>query len=426
MGRSAAGGVGGGGNVSSGQKQLTLMTTFNRPLAAVDAACLDALVSDGVLEGRQLDYKQALPADAAKRDILTDVAAFANTLGGDIVYGIRERRDVDNQPTGEPDSIVGLPGLNYDATRRQLEAMLRDGVAPRIIGIQIVSIPRGNEAPCLVRVPRSGAAPHMVMVGAGHGRFYGRSPGGNYLLSVEELRMAFLSGATAVERLRQFRTERINTVFNGRGPVELRNGAIVMFHALPLNPPESAWASFRPIESEAPLRWLAPMDGEPATFRHNLDGFVVHTLATHPNPNSYVQLFRDGGIEAGSGRLIFASDRRGARQDYYPINIERAVIRAFSRFVELWRLVGVDAPVMCALTLTGLQGCRFVTTGSFGFTDATVDRDPLLIPETIVQTLDPADVVLRPLLDVVWNSGGWPGSPNYDAAGHWHDPARAG
>lgn len=400
------------------------MTTFNRLLAALDGACLDALVSDGVLEGRQLDYKQALPVDAEKRDFLVDVTAFANTLGGDIVYGIRERRDADNRPTGEPDSIVGLPGLNYDATRLQLEAVLRDGVAPRIADIQMVPISRGIAEPCLVvRVPRSGAAPHMVTVGANRGRFYGRSPGGNYLLDVGELRMAFLSGATAVERLREFRTERITQIFNGRGPVELRSGALVIFHALPINPPESAWMNFRAIEAEAPLRWLAPMDGEPATFRHNLDGFVVHTLATHPNPNSYVQLLRSGGIEAGSGRLISGLDRQGAR-NYYPINIERAVIGAFSRFAGLWRLVGIDAPVMCALTLTGLQGCRFVTTGSFGFTEATVDRDPLFIPETIVQTLDPADAALRPLLDVLWNSGGWPGSPHYDDAGHWHDPAR--
>lgn len=399
------------------------MTTFNRPLAAVDAACLDALVSEGILESRQLDYKQALPVDAEKRDFLVDVTAFANTLGGDIVYGIRERRDADNRPTGEPDSIVGLPGLNYDATRLQLESVLRGGVAPRIAGIHIVAIPRGDAAPCLVvRVPRSGAGPHMVTVGASQGRFYGRTPGGNYLLDVQELRMAFLSGATAVERLRQFRADRISAVFNGQSPVEMRHAPLALFHALPLNPPESVWADFRLVEEDAATRWLVPMAADPDTWRYNLDGFVVHTLAEGPKPNSYVQLFRDGGIEAGSGRVGSIADRQGARE-YYPINVERAIIGAFRRFAGLWKLVGIDAPLMCALTFTGLQGCRFRASGNFSFTGAPVDRDGLVIPEIIVQTLDPADLALRPLFDVLWNSGGWPGSPNYDATGHWRDVA---
>jgi hypothetical protein len=59
-----------------------------------------------------IDYKEALPveSDGDERDFLQDVSALANRIGGDLIDGIRERRDEDNKPTGEPDSAPGLPG----------------------------------------------------------------------------------------------------------------------------------------------------------------------------------------------------------------------------------------------------------------------------------------------------------------------------
>ena len=51
-------------------------------------------------ESRYLDYKERLPGDSDedKRELLADVTAFANTAGGDLLYGVRERREENRAP----------------------------------------------------------------------------------------------------------------------------------------------------------------------------------------------------------------------------------------------------------------------------------------------------------------------------------------
>ena len=56
--------------------------------------------------------------------------------------------------------------------------------------------------------------------------------------------------------------------------------------------------------------------------------------------------------------------------------------------------------------------------------DAVFDRDAVSPAEVMLSDIaTPADIVLRPLFDVVWNGGGWPASPNY-RDGRWVAPAR--
>src|SRR5271157_3650897 len=102
------------------------MTTFLLPLDRVNAATLDSLVNNRVGEGRQLEYKEAIQIgrDAEKSEFLRDVSAFANSVGGDLLFGIKERRDSDGKQTGEPGEVVGLPDLNLDEAKQKMENLL--------------------------------------------------------------------------------------------------------------------------------------------------------------------------------------------------------------------------------------------------------------------------------------------------------------
>src|SRR4051794_27599133 len=95
-----------------------------RPFDDVSKKDIDDLVAEARPERRTLEYKQALPNLAMEQDkyeFLADVASFANASGGDILFGVVDKRDSANKPTGIPESAPGVPLPNADAVIRQLE-----------------------------------------------------------------------------------------------------------------------------------------------------------------------------------------------------------------------------------------------------------------------------------------------------------------
>jgi len=68
------------------------------PLPNIDEiteADLQNLVNNAVLELKTLDYKRILPgnSDGEKKEFLADIVSFANSMGGDIIYGISENNN---------------------------------------------------------------------------------------------------------------------------------------------------------------------------------------------------------------------------------------------------------------------------------------------------------------------------------------------
>ena len=145
--------------------------------------------------------------DADKKDFLADVTAFANAGGGDFVYGIREQRDERGQPTGVAEAGEGVSVLNRDALLRQLESVIRDGVEPRVAGLQTHFVDGFPSGPVfLLRIPRSWDAPHMVTF-LNVSRFFSRSGASRFQLDVHQLRRAFQAGPERAERLRRFHAD---------------------------------------------------------------------------------------------------------------------------------------------------------------------------------------------------------------------------
>src|SRR4051794_40855826 len=94
---------------------------------------------------------------------LADISAMANTVGGDVLYGVKELRDGNGHPTGIADDIIGVEVPNPDQLRLQILQLIRDGIDPRIPGIetQTVDLPTGRVV-FIIRIPPSLLSPHMV------------------------------------------------------------------------------------------------------------------------------------------------------------------------------------------------------------------------------------------------------------------------
>ena len=68
------------------------MTLMSVPIGSITEDHLRSLIDDQVAELRIIEYKRQLPgsSDGNKREFVADVCSFANTAGGDLIYGLDE------------------------------------------------------------------------------------------------------------------------------------------------------------------------------------------------------------------------------------------------------------------------------------------------------------------------------------------------
>jgi predicted HTH transcriptional regulator len=204
---------------------------FNIPLNLINEGHLQNLVN-AVPEGRQIEYKQQLPGNSYEDvvEFLKDVSAMANSIGGDILYGVREGRDESGNTLAV--AVDGVAGVDADAAILRLENFIRNSIKLRLIGLQIrpISLTKGNQV-FIIRVPRSWNAPHVVEYQR-HWRFYYRNSAGTHPMDVTELRHAITFQDTLRRRLEEFRIERLAKIAGDE--TLLPTGKIVL-HFQPLD-----------------------------------------------------------------------------------------------------------------------------------------------------------------------------------------------
>lgn len=127
-----------------------------KDLDSVTTNDLMELKSNGVHESKFLEYKKELKLikDSDKKEFLADISSFANTSGGDIIYGISEL-------SGIPSTLEGIHIDNLDTLKQQIENIIRDGLEPRISGYSIKEIQKDQDSYfIIIRIPKSWISPH--------------------------------------------------------------------------------------------------------------------------------------------------------------------------------------------------------------------------------------------------------------------------
>jgi hypothetical protein len=387
---------------------------------------LDHLTPDDVLalreletrEGLRIEYKECLPGttDSEKKEFLADVSSFANAAGGNLLYGVREKRDAEGQSTGIPDEFPGLGETNLDAVHQRLESIIQAGLAPRVLGLKFHSVPVLSDSSLLIiRVPRSWSGPHMICY-QDWCRFYSRNSSGKYLLDVDELRRAFLRTEASSQYVRSWQAQRLANIVAGETPVALPEGPKIVLHVVPVAAVDRSTAvDISPVVQNPGM--LPPTYSGGWNNRLNLDGIV-----TFAGPNSdnglcinYTQLFRNGAIEA-----VTTSHLNAGTHQVFPIYEER-LIEALRAYLELGEQLGVAPPVALMVSLVGVKGYRMglppdYSQAMFG----GIDREMVVGSEVVIDSMsaDPIQV-LRPCFDLIWNACGYARSANYTANGQW-------
>jgi hypothetical protein len=210
---------------------------IDKPIDQITAADIEALIEQQVRESRSLDYKHSISVDTdkAKQDFCKDIAAFANTIGGDILVGIREKTTEDSKQSGLPDAIVGMhDGFSIDRYSRQLTEIVRHRIAPRVeLKFEEVKTTAGSVV--VIRVEESWNGPHMLLP-SDSSRFYARGDISNYSMDVLQIRDAFLRRNQAGEVIRGLRDQRISAIERQALPLRLRGGLVLTVHAFSQKP----------------------------------------------------------------------------------------------------------------------------------------------------------------------------------------------
>jgi hypothetical protein len=221
---------------------------------------------------------------------------MANTIGGDILYGIAEGQDASGNTLAV--AVDGISGEDSDKVIQRLENIIRDNTDRRLIGHQIKAIEiksNGNQV-FLVRVPRSWDAPHAVTHRT-HWRFYYRNSAGCHAMDVTELRHAVSLANSLLQRLQEFRMERVAKIASD---ISGKNGKVVL-HIQPFSSTDPGVKIPFARSRTLPLDFISEEYGA-VSQRINYEGLL--RSVPEDKSGTYVQIFRTGKIEAVSSRLI--------------------------------------------------------------------------------------------------------------------------
>lgn len=386
------------------------MSLADKALAELTQRDIQNLIDAGVQEGARVEYKRQSydSSDSDKKEFLKDITSFANSIGGHLVIGVKETH-------GLPVAILPLTG-DQDAERLRLESLARDGIEPRIGGIQFTSVPVDGGWVIVARVPHSWNAPHRVGY-KGSSRFYGRNSAGTYEFSVDELRAKFNASASAMERAKGVRQQRLALIAAGEGIVPLAKAdGVLILHIMPLTTMGEAVVDLR-LASDLSAKFL-PIGSGAGSPEFNFDGFA--SIRSGREVYGYTQLFRDGMIEATKVRIVASHNnvRRIPALDF-----GAPLLRSVVSYLEALQALAVPTPFAVMVTLTGVRGSYLGYSEQQWFDDpAIIRQDVLELPAVIMSEFGDAQTyhaALRPAFDALWNAGGLPSCTYFDEAGVW-------
>ncbi len=391
------------------------MYVLNKQVEDIAEVDIQKLIDEERIEKKVLEYKSELPRnnDSDKKEFLADISSFANAIGGDLIYGVSENRE-----NGKPEKLEGVEISNADQEILRIDQIIRDGIEPNIpsssINIQEIQLDNLKYI-LIIRINKSWMGPHRVSFKAWD-RFYTRSTNGKYRLDVQELRSAFILSETIVEKIKQFKEKRISDIFSNYLPVPFYESPKIALHLIPMS-------AFNPRHNydikQLSLYDIQPMDSSNFDKRYNIDGLL--TFSKFPGKTrsfSYVQLYRNGIIEAVNSYLLWSD----SDEKIIPITaLERVLIEAVQRHIEVYKKFNIETPVFLFLTLIEVKDYVFPKDRKLSIYEVfPIDRDIVQIPEIIIEdyNFNPSQL-LKPIFDSIWNACGFERSFNYTSDGVW-------
>jgi hypothetical protein len=424
---------------------------FNgKPVDQVTEADLYDLITLGVEEGKTYDFKkngyvpQSQDQDVIependtksktgsrkwtwRDELCKDVSAFANTQGGWLVCGMDEAK-------GYAKELCGLGAIDPDAMINRIEEVIRSGVEPQIPPLvpKVVRLSDSNKGyAILIGVNRSFAGPHRVKA---NGQFYVRRSRRSDAMDLSELRAAFNLSESYIERIKQFRLQRIEALsgeeMNPDVPISLEEGPLLVQHLVPLASIDAndliVLTNFEFARKAFDQNYLWSTLNH---ARHNFEGILIpfSYYDAHVPAKWYFQVFRSGVIEyAESLKDNFNKSVEEVTEVSLGF-IESRSLSALNYSTRMLVNLGIQPPFVVLMSLLRVNGYKLLHQrsgflSSFPYIQAkSVTKSKLIFPGyTLTDPAQDITAVMKPIFDIMWNTSGYHGSQSYNKNGIWN------
>ncbi|MFZ5807608.1 MAG: helix-turn-helix domain-containing protein [Verrucomicrobiota bacterium] len=388
--------------------------SISKNISDIVEADLQALIQNTTQESKTLEYKRQLnlSTDLSKLEFLKDVSAFANSGGGDIVYGIDSQ---DGQPLAP---LQPLTNFNPDQTPLQLRDLILNNIEPKIFGVHCQPVRLVDGFALVIRIPKTWNGAHIVTFNNDN-RFYVRDGAGKRVMEIDEIRTAFTLADTTNEKIRKFRLERMGHILADETPVLLCQSALIVLHLIPLKAFD--------VSHRYDMAFLIENCQDTKPIRHDsgyspdrdFDGFYSYSRESNEQGKhfGYAYVLRTGVIEAVDATILYPRENG----KYIPSQgYEMRIIAALKNYLETLKKLNSECPIIVALSLLNVKGYKMAVNPQHESSHSKpINRDHLLIHETVVDSFETdSSHVLRPLFDSIWNACGWVRSINYDQNGN--------
>ncbi len=384
---------------------------FGKNFDDIDETTCQALIDAGASESVHLEFKLESygSSDKDKKELLKDITAFANTLGGYLIIGMDEK-------DGSASSIFPLSGIDVDQELLRLENITRTSIEPIIIGLRMKRIDVAGGSIIVIHIPRSFNPPHRVVF-KNSNRYFARNSAGVHELSLEELRLLFGESRSIEERAKTFLGERFLRIQAKEGamPLPTSDGIWVM-HLVPL--PDFAAEHRVDIQNlQKQFNNFWPIDAEGCNKRANLDGYCIY----RPGEDclGYTQIFRNKCIEATTASMSTERDGNIYFSGQYLIG---RLLMTLQNYMKGLRELEASPPILLQISAIGINHMG-TGRGEYALDNPSrYSREGLHLPPTVITEYEENDnysPVIAEQMNFLWNAFGHERCYYFDEDGKW-------
>lgn len=416
------------------------MSIFHIELKKIDLTILEELKENKVIENKFMDYKGDITYtffgedNKSKIDVLKDVVSFANSGGGDIIYGISDNK-------GVPTKITGIDVRKIDSFKRKAESLMASHIEPRISKYEfsnpILLEDDKEKAILILRIYPSFITPHFVSH-SDEMRFWYRTNSGNAIMDLQQVKSSFGYSQTLETKVKSFLMDRISMIQSDETPYPLRDKAKAVIHFIPIYNFFENKDTFdlNKIQMEPNVIQSEIFYTGGGNYQYNIDGFVAGGMNDNTSYYSYVQYFRNGTIELVSDHFVRSKKNLHLNEltSKEFENYDGAIlIKNFEKelrnsilpsFLQLMKNHNCSVPIWIQVTLVNVKGFKpFIENPRnlyYSRKNDIVKREIIQLPLIIVDDYEEKlfDKLL-PLFNFLWNLAGYEKTNSFDVEGNF-------